>query len=385
MPTPKVINNRLLQKIRKAYDWRKLFLALDLVRDEQRSKPDDWWTWSPFATEKTASFHMNSNGWYCHSTAQGGGPIELVQKLLEYRTGQPLNCYEAGRWLLEHKVSEIEKEDTSPSNTKSAVLKNRKKNTVQEQDPGSKGEERLNVSSPNEPIRQDLVPKLSVEHPELTNRGISPSTCVYLGCGFLKSARGTINNRIVFQVRGVQEHSGKLRSVILTHIGRATSWVQEQREGKWHHFARFHKTAELYNIDKVLLDKKAIAQVQQTGWIILVEGCFDVAKCVEGGIFNVIATFGAYLAEEQIPRLKFIAERLGITTFLVWYDRDAAGRDHQARAISLLTSVGYKAIGFNWEQEFTSGQRTVGFPPGIKDACDMSVAQLRWLRSKGII
>lgn len=385
MDRPSFIDNRLLKEIRDNADWRKLFSELGLVRDEHRSKINDWWARSPLSDEKTASFHINDDGWYCHSTAQGGGPVELVQKVIERQTGKAINCYEAGRWMLEHNVSLVYSTDspgaeastTGGKKERSAARSEKEKSVVMGQNEA--------VAVKNEPIRQNLIPKLVFEHADLARRQISAETCAYLGCGFLNTAKGTINNRIVFQVRGVVEKAGVLQPVILTHLGRATSWVQEEREGKWHHYANFHKTLELYNIDNLLLDEKAVAQAKETGRVVLVEGCFDVAKCIEAGVYNVAATFGAHLAEDQLPRLKLIADRLGIDTFLVWYDRDVAGTDGQAKAVSLLAETGYKASGFDWERKFSSRQRTVGFPEGVKDACDMRVKQLQWLREKGVI
>ena len=67
--------------------------ALDQIVE---SKPGDWWAFSPFHDEKTPSFHMAAGGvWYDFSIGEGGGPIELVQRL------EGGNCYEAGRLILE--------------------------------------------------------------------------------------------------------------------------------------------------------------------------------------------------------------------------------------------------------------------------------------------
>lgn len=93
-----------LKEVRDNTDWRDLFWAFGIRKDDRRSREDNWWGFSPFnADERTPSFHVNDNGWYCHSTGQGGGPIELVQRL------QGCNCYEAGKWLLAHGVSHLQR------------------------------------------------------------------------------------------------------------------------------------------------------------------------------------------------------------------------------------------------------------------------------------
>lgn len=76
------IDNEKLREIRANTDWQRLFVALDIRKDEKRSRPDDWWGWSPFSEEKTPSFHLNNRGFYCFSTRESGGVIELVQKVI---------------------------------------------------------------------------------------------------------------------------------------------------------------------------------------------------------------------------------------------------------------------------------------------------------------
>ena len=101
------LNNDKLREVRSNADWRKLFDALGLKRDPHKSSADDWWAKSPFTDERDPSFHINDKGFYCFSTQESGGVIELVQAYFRHRTGEALNCYNAGRWLLEQGVSII--------------------------------------------------------------------------------------------------------------------------------------------------------------------------------------------------------------------------------------------------------------------------------------
>ena len=104
---PHFINNGMLKEIRDHTDWRALFAYLGLTRD-RKSTESDWWAVSPLnPEEKHASFHINDKGWTCFSTDESGYVIELVQKVMEYRTGRALNCYEAGKWLLENGLSRV--------------------------------------------------------------------------------------------------------------------------------------------------------------------------------------------------------------------------------------------------------------------------------------
>ena len=362
-----------LTEVRQNTDWRELFDALQIEKDTKKSRDNDWWGKSPFKPgERTASFHMNDRGWYCHSTGQGGGVIELVQRL------RSLNCYEAGRWLLEHGVSRVV-----------AEVRQGVRATANH---GSEEEEHKNL-----PIRQDLRSQLVAEHPTLSDRGIPPHVLQELGAGYLErparknSRPDPINRRVVFQIRGLEEDaSGTLQPVVLGHIGRATTAEQEEQDGKWWTYAGFKKRLELYNIDLAVLEDEEINQTLDTEHLIIVEGCFDVAKLRAAGIHNAVATFGAHLFEEQVSRLDLISEVLGVDRFLLWYDRDQDGKapngQGAVQAAELIARRGFEVEVFDWCRRFASPQRpAIPIPEAITDPAEFSVAQLQWLRFQGLI
>lgn len=136
------------------------------------------------------------------------------------------------------------------------------------------------------------------------------------------------------------------------------------------------------------MDSRSIEQIRKTGHVIIVEGCFDVAKLAEAGIFNVVASFGACLTVDQIQRVQTISQRLGIHRFLIWYDRDKnfAGAKGQGEALRLLEAHGFEAVGFDWKHKFFSRTRgKVAIPSSINDCCDFGVKALRWLRGRGFV
>lgn len=364
---PGFINNAALREISQNADWKKVFLALGLERDPKKSRENDWWCCSPFSNEKTPSFHINSKGWYCHSSRTGGGVIQLIQAVMQLR-GQPITCYEAGQWLLDTNCSL-----SNDSPTPSTQIRKAKENS-----PSSEKKKNSSVLS--------LLPYLRKEHPEFDRRGISKATLDYLGAGYLPFGKGAMDKRLVFQIRGVEKDArGNLKPVVLSHLGRSTTQDQQETNGKWWHYAGFHKSLEIYNIDKVLLDEKARAQTKESGQIILVEGCFDVAKLVESNIYNAVATFGACLYESQLPRLKFLADELGIKKLMVWYDRDKAGIEGQKAALELLKAHGYQSTGFDWGLRFDSiinQKDQITLIPSVKDACDFTKEQLQHIHSQ---
>jgi len=250
----------------------------------------------------------------------------------------------------------------------------------------------------NEPIRQDLRPVLDPNHPALEKRGIPVETLRELGIGFWQRKRpkkgdapDPMNGRIVFQIRGVRRApNGSLTSVILSHIGRAVTPEQEAQNGKYCFFHGFRKSLELFNIDFALLDPEAREQAQSLGHVIVVEGCFDLARLWSAGVKNVVASFGSHLSREQIPRFQLLSTELKIRRFLVWYDQDQNGAPPHGlgakNAVTLLKEFGFEADAFDWNRSFPSEKRgNVRIPETITDPAEFSVEQVRWLRQMKLI
>lgn len=383
-PRPEFIDNDALREIRSNADWKRAFDALGLVKAPGKGNADDWWAKSPFnPDERTPSFHMSSSPdgsgrWYCHSTHQGGGLLELVQEM------NGSNIYEAGRWLLDHQCS-YRSGSPAPFKVDTAAPVQAVLGENARSEKGSSSQ-----IAENRPIRQSLLPLLTQQgtHPEFQRRGLSEATCRYLGLGYLpENSKSSLKGRLVFQVRGVLETAGNaMAPSILTHIGRATTQEQIDGAGKWMFYKGFHKTRELYNLDQALLDPEAIAQAKDTGRILLVEGPFDVAQCIEAGLRNVVGAFGSDLSERQLPRLELLRERLGVDEIVVWFDRDKAGQVGQAGAFSTLKGADFKARAFAWDQSFPSSNGdVVPIPETLTDPGEFAVNQLQWLRAKGVI
>ena len=300
-----------LDTVRANLDWQAMFVGLGLQKAEGKSKAEDWWAFSPFHEEATPSFHMGMGGkWYDFSIGEGGGCIELIQKL------QNLNCFEAGAYIVEqgwsvvpHRPSGQERQTkASSSKPRQAAVKTKKAVQAVEQSMPLETHD-------NAPIRQDLVP-LCVYHEAIEARGISEATAQELGIGYLAQGRSPLRGRIVFQVRDVRPPKKKaakskgpksqaqgqdLDPVILSHLGRA---VKDDQEPKYLFYEGFHKSQEILGQDRLWLHPQAIEQIKATGTLVLTEGPFDWANATEAGLHNVGATMGAVLSEAQAQKAK---------------------------------------------------------------------------------
>lgn len=75
--------------------------------------------------------------------------------------------------------------------------------------------------------------------------------------------------------------------------------------------------------------------LRKEGKAILVEGYFDLMRCFDAGIENVVATCGTALTEQQAVYIKRY-----VPSVVIVYDGDAAGIRAALKGISILTAIG---------------------------------------------
>jgi DNA primase len=373
------MSQRQMRQVWECADWQKVIAVFGLTTDQKRrSKPHELWIKSPFTTEENASLHLdlkrNIYKDFSGGTGARKGILNFCQDLLSQQ-GKLFNCYEVAQWMVEKGISY-----SKPG---------KQYNQIQTKERDEKEKKNVAVTSKkNKPIHIDLRPFMQTNHPELKRRGLSVTTCHYLGCGYLPIPhtgikQSPLQGRIVFQIRGISENQNK--PVILTHSGRALAKVQEEMNGKYWSFP-FHKSIEMYNQDNLINDVVARNQIKRFG-LILVEGFFDVAALVEAGCFNVAALMGAQMSLSQLDRLKFIHSKINIPKILIFLDRDKAGVEGVKKTYSILYENGFRTKIFDWEQVLTHSLDLTDkkIPNSIMDAGDMSVVQIQWLKKYRII
>jgi hypothetical protein len=307
--------------------------------------------------------------WYDFSIGEGGGPIELVQRL------EGGNCYETGRSILERGWAHASIDLGQPvTTTRDKVRRGVTRAVTAKTD--SK-----NLS--NEPIRQDLL-QMCEYHPAIKARGVSEETCELLGIGYLPQGRSPLKSRIVFQVadaRAVDPNDETRTRVILSHLGRA---VSDNADPKYLFYSGFLKSAELCGQEIPWLHEDAAEQAQAHGGILLTEGPFDVACAVEAGFRNVVGAFGAALSATQTAKLADLARHLGTDTIRIVFDRDEAGQTGALKAAALIEQAGLKAQIFDWNATVARNSKgDVFIPPDVQDLAEFSTEQLQWLRTRG--
>jgi transposase/5S rRNA maturation endonuclease (ribonuclease M5) len=369
-----VMSREQLRQVWHNANWHRVIEVFGLEVDtSRRCKSDETWIKSPFTDERTASLHLSltANTFKDFSSGKGAhvGVLNFCQELLRMQ-GLDMNCYEVAGWMVDNEISTTDLHPHRQCNTNNSKCSTQK-------------------PMKNEGISVDLRRWLQTDHPVLKQRAVSSATCHYLGCGFLPEKTGRtvpspLNGRIVFQIRGIEKIGSQLKSIILTHTGRALSPEYEDLDGKYWSFP-FHKSLEIFNQDRLMLDTSAHQQIKQYG-LILVEGFFDVAALIGAGCLNVGALMGAQVTEPQVERIKFIDSVVKVPKIMMFLDRDAAGVSGTKKSIALLQKNGFEVEQFDWTQLFDrTDSIPVKIPINIQDAGDMSLTQLRWLRQQGII
>lgn len=380
-PGSQIISREKFSQIGQQASWLRVIEVFNLVVDDKRRRRDDEiWLKSPFTGEERASMHvsLSENIFKDFSSGKGGGIMQFCREMLR-RQGREMTMLEVARWMVAEGISTVNHLESQSLFGHQTQMVNQ--SAAKAGWGSSKGI--------NPAIEIDLSRYLKADHPELYRRGISASTCRYLGCGFLPQraqakTSSPLNGRMVFQIRGVRENGCDIKPVILSHTGRALSKQQEDADGKYWSYP-FRKGWEIYNQDKLLLDEEACLQAKKLG-LILVEGFFDVAKLVEADCRNVGALMGSAISAEQVERLAWIESRVHFAHILLFLDRDRAGRDASIKVRERLHHHNFAVTVFDWDQKVSlNGQDAEFIPESIQDPADMSVAQLRALRRQATI
>ena len=323
---------------------------------------------------------LSENIYKDFSSGKGGGIMQFCRDMLR-RQGREMIMFEVAQWMVAEGICTL-------NNSRSPSLSGQPNQRVDQRQPPVKTGP-TSLKNTNAAIDIDLRRYLRPDHPQWHRRGISASTCRYLGCGFLPQpaqakAASPLNGRLVFQIRGFRENGHRLEPVILSHSGRALSRQQEDCDGKYWCYP-FRKGWKIYNQDQLLLDEEACRQANTFG-LILVEGFFDVAKLVEAGCRNVGALMGSVISAQQIQRLAWMRSRLRFPNILLFLDRDKPGRDGARQAQQRLRHQNLAVSVFDWDQKLPANSPIAQLiSESIQDPADMSVEQLRRLRSQGII
>ncbi|HEY7500287.1 MAG TPA: DNA primase [Vicinamibacterales bacterium] len=295
-----------------------------------------WKGLCPFHGEKTPSFHVYDKGFFhCFGCHVGGDVIKFVQLYDKVPFPDAVRQL-ADRFGLPVPELEESREDREGQRDREAILKAHEIAAVWFR-------EQL-ATAAGAPARRLLA-----------RRGIANDTVEQLGIGYAPASQDGLKARLVREgftadwiVRTglvLQREGGaivdRFRGRLMIPIARDTGTIiafggRAMEEGQVPKYLNSPETA-IYVKGRTLyglhLSKAAIAKARHA---VMVEGYFDVAQALQGGIPNVVASSGTALTPAQAKLLKRFASKVVLS-----FDPDAAGKGAAVRSSELLVAEGF--------------------------------------------
>jgi DNA primase len=320
-------------------DLKSLADIVQIVQERVplRQSGATWKGLCPFHGEKTPSFHVNrTKGFFhCFGCGVGGDVIKFVElfekvtfpeavRQLAARVGLPVPEAEDGR-------------DAEGQKDREALLR------AHEVAAGW--------------FREELAgPRGAAARQLLATRSLTPATVEQLGIGYAPASRDALQTRLMREGFArdwlartglvVEREGGTLvdrfrnrlmvpiardNGAIIAFGGRAMEDGQHPKYLNSPETTIYVKGRTLYGLH---LTKAAITQARHA---VMVEGYFDVAQALQGGVANVVASSGTALTPAQARLLKRFTTKVVLS-----FDPDAAGKGAAARTSELLVAEGFQ-------------------------------------------
>jgi DNA primase len=298
-------------------------------------------TWKglcPFHGEKTPSFHVNGDKGFFHCFGCGakGDVFEFV-KLHDKITFPEAVRQVAGRAGVPVPEPEDGDQDPESRRDRETLLRAHEVAAVW--------------------FREQLAgPQGAVARRLLASRAVSPATIELLGMGYAPAAREALKTKLLREGFApeslsrtglVSEREGGMlidrfrnrlmipiardNGTIIAFGGRAMDAGQVPKYLNSPETAIYVKGRTLFGLH---LSKAAIVKAKHA---VMVEGYFDVAQAIQGGIPNVVASSGTALTPAQARLLKRFASKVVLS-----FDPDAAGKGAAVRTSELLVAEGFQ-------------------------------------------
>ena len=313
----------------------------------------------PFHSERTPSFSVSQErqAWYCFGCQEGGDVISFVQKI------ERLDFMGALEMLAERAGVDLER-DRTPRHREATVRRRRA----------------LELNARAQAFYEQVLWGSEAGAPGrdlLAERGVDESLARRFGVGFAPAggaggdalvrylsarnlatpadaaaaglahepdrggrARDRFRHRLVFPIR---DERGSVVGFGARALGDAVPKYLNSPSVP----GVYDKSTALFGID---LARDAI---QAAGWVLLVEGYFDVIAAHSAGVAGVVASSGTAFTPAQARLLKRFAPRV-----VMCFDGDAAGLAAASKAVDVVAQEGLEA-------------RIVVLPPGVKDPDDL--------------
>ena len=312
----------------------------------------------PFHGDRSPSFSVNKDFYYCFGCKENGDVISFVTKL------HGLNFEEACEDLAEKVKLAIPEGNLSSAEEKEMYLRRVR----------SQKAARLNHFASLQYYHQNLLkgnlsPLFQEARDYLKKRGITAKTIENFQIGVASSQYEGLTNfltqgkapldiaREYGLIRASQKQAGDydvfrdrllfplidVRGRVCGFGGRILPSMDDKKQPKYYNSPEselFQKSKFLYALYQA---KRAIREEET---VIVVEGYFDAVSMHQAGIENVVATCGTSLTEDHLRTLSRLAKKI-----IVFFDQDQAGISATVKAMELGLKNGLLLHGIQFESK----------------------------------
>jgi DNA primase len=286
----------------------------------------------PFHREKTPSFHIMRDRqiFHCFGCGKGGDVLSFVQEIegVEFREALEQLAERAGIRLEYRGGDGGKQQDNRQALFKATNFAGRFYRNLYTSDRGAVAREY--VAGRN--LKPETIERFALGYaPEGWQSLVDAARAESIGENLLESAglakRGQggvydrFRHRVMFPIREV---GGKIIGFGGRTLGDGDAKYLNSAESPV-----YKKSRVLYGLFEA---REALRESQKA---IIVEGYFDLLRCFDSGIENVLATCGTALTDEQAKTIRRYAANV-----LVVFDGDAAGIRAALRSIGILCAAG---------------------------------------------
>lgn len=278
----------------------------------------------PFHSEKTPSFnvHPDKGFYHCFGCGDGGNVISFVMKY--YNLAFP----DAVMFLADRYGVTIEYETAVNEQTKDIValheelvLDGRKFLYSSE---GKHALEYLHKRNFNDTLLEKFKVGYFPANTDVSKYVRKYDKSVLLGSGIIKDSKYGLRlmfyDRVMIPVRNVTGKTIAFSGRTLT--GQMPKYINSPET------EIFKKRRVLFNLDS------AKEHIRKQGFVLIVEGYFDVVRLHEAGYGNCVATMGTALTKEHVEVLKRYTEDI-----YMLYDGDSAGYNSALKSLEVFMSL----------------------------------------------
>ncbi len=286
----------------------------------------------PFHREKTPSFHVMRDRqiFHCFGCGKGGDVLTFVQEMegLEFREALEQLAERAGV-RLETRSGDAGKQDTRQALFKATTFAARYYRAhFTAADRGAAARTYVDGRA----LRPEIIERFGLGYAPDGWQGLvdaarkeSIGEKLLESAGLAKNGQGGMydrfRHRVMFPIREV---GGKVVAFGGRTMGDDAAKYLNSAESPI-----YKKSRVLYGLFEA---REALRQSQEA---ILVEGYFDLLRCFDVGVENVVATCGTALTEDQARTIRRYAANV-----LVVFDGDAAGIRAALRSVGILCAAG---------------------------------------------